>query len=159
MDPCHVFCCHVECCSMFILLHLDGYMLYIADRCHIWIACHFQTVTPIPVIFISFKRFHLIFPVENLDFHVEARFIHSFANHAYASHPASRISYNVHVWFVYYVVCFFPVLLLRVGSDIVALWGSIGLRPFVFFLDSFFFLVRSQERWPLPSISPSMFAC
>ena len=42
-------------CSMFILLHLDDYLLYIADRCHIRIACHFQTVTPILVIFISFS--------------------------------------------------------------------------------------------------------
>ena len=43
------------CCSMFVFLHLDGYLLYIADRCHIWIACHFQTVTPIPAFFISFS--------------------------------------------------------------------------------------------------------
>ena len=35
-------------------------------------------------------------------------------------HPTFRISYHVHEWFVYYVVCFFPVLLLRVGSDYVA---------------------------------------
>ena len=41
------------CCSMFISLHLDGYLLIIADRCHICFACHFQTVHPIPVIFIS----------------------------------------------------------------------------------------------------------
>ena len=42
--------------------------------------------------------------------------MHSLANHAYASHTASRISYHVHVLVVYYVVCFFPVLLLRVSS-------------------------------------------
>ena len=42
-----------ECCSMFILLHLDGYLLYIADRCHICFTCHFQTVSPIPVFFTS----------------------------------------------------------------------------------------------------------
>ena len=40
-------------CSIFILLHLDGYLLFIADMCHICFACHFQTVHPIPVIFIS----------------------------------------------------------------------------------------------------------
>ena len=67
-----------------------------------------------------FQPNHLTFPVALLDFQVEARFNHSFANHAYASHTASRISYHVHVWFVYYVVWFFPVLLLRVGSDNVA---------------------------------------
>ena len=33
------------------------------------------------------------------------------------------------------------------------LWGFVRLRPFVFFLDSFFFFAGSQARWPLPSIS------
>ena len=42
-----------ECSSIFILMHLDGCLLIIADRCHICFACHFQTVHPIPVIFIS----------------------------------------------------------------------------------------------------------
>ena len=72
------------------------------------------------VLHIIFKRFHLIFPVAHLVLQVEARFMHSSFNHAYASHTASRISYHVHVLVVYYVVCFFPVLLLRVGSDYVA---------------------------------------
>ena len=40
-------------CSMLFLMHLDDYLLIIADRCHICFACHFQTVHPIPVIFIS----------------------------------------------------------------------------------------------------------
>ena len=46
-------------------------------------------------LYIDFNRNHLTFPVELLDFHVEARFIHSFENHAYASHTASRIAYHV----------------------------------------------------------------
>ena len=71
-------------------------------------------------LYIDFNRNHLTFPVALLDFHVEARFNHSLSNHAYALHTASRISYHVHVLVVYYVVCFFPVLLLRVGSDNVA---------------------------------------
>ena len=33
--PAMYFVAMFECCSMFILLHLDGYLLYIADRCHI----------------------------------------------------------------------------------------------------------------------------
>ena len=41
------------CCSIINLMHLYGYLLFIADRCHICFACHFQTVHPIPVIFIS----------------------------------------------------------------------------------------------------------
>ena len=68
-------------------------------------------------LYIDFNQNHLTFPVELLDFQVEARFNRSFPNHAYASHTASRISCHVHVLVVYYVVCFFPVLLLRVGSD------------------------------------------
>ena len=34
-------------------MHLEDYLLFIVDRCHICFACHFQTVHPIPVIFIS----------------------------------------------------------------------------------------------------------
>ena len=47
------FVAMLECCSIFILMHLVGHLLIIADRCHICFACHFQTVHPIPVIFIS----------------------------------------------------------------------------------------------------------
>ena len=59
-------------------------------------------------------------------------------------------SCHVHVLVVYYVVCSFPVLFLRVGSDNVALWGTVRLRPFVFFMDSFFFLAGFQARWSYP---------
>ena len=71
-------------------------------------------------LYIDFNRNHLTFPVALLYFQVEARFNLSFPNHAYAPHTASRISCHVHVLVVYYVLCFFPVLLLRVGSDYVA---------------------------------------
>ena len=37
------------------------------------------------VLYIVFKRFHLTFPVAYLDFQVEARFLHSLSNLAYAS--------------------------------------------------------------------------
>ena len=67
-------------------------------------------------LYIDFNQNHPTFLVALLDFQVEAWFNHSFANHAYASHTASRISYHVHVLVVYYVVCLFLVLLLRVGS-------------------------------------------
>ena len=43
----------LECSSLLFLMHLDGLVLLIADRCHICFACHFQTVHPFPVIFIS----------------------------------------------------------------------------------------------------------
>ena len=51
--PAMYFVVMFECCSIFTLMHLDDYLLIIADRCHICFACHFQTVHPIPVIFIS----------------------------------------------------------------------------------------------------------
>ena len=44
----------------------------------------------------------------------------------------------------------FPVLLLRVGSGNVVLWGFVRLHSFVFFMDSFFFLAGFQARWPYP---------
>ena len=46
------------------------------------------------VLYIVFKRFHLIFPGAHLDFHVEARFMHSLSHLAYASRIASRIAYR-----------------------------------------------------------------
>ena len=51
--PAMYFFVMFECCSIFSLVHLDGYLLIIANRCHNCFACHFQTVHPIPAIFIS----------------------------------------------------------------------------------------------------------
>ena len=87
--PAMYFVAMFEYCSIIILMHLDGYLLFITDRCHICFACHFQTMHRIPVIFISIST------KINSSFQVEARFNHSFPNHAYASHTASRISYHV----------------------------------------------------------------
>ena len=47
------------------------------------------------VLYIDFNQNHLSFPVALLGFQVEARFIHSLSNLAYASHIASRIAYHV----------------------------------------------------------------
>ena len=41
--------------------------------------------------------------------------------------------------------CFFGLVLITLR-----LWGSVRLRPFVFFMDSFFFLAGFQARWPYP---------
>ena len=51
--PAMYFVAMFEFCSIISFMHLDGYLLFIADRCHICFACHFQTVPPIPVFFIS----------------------------------------------------------------------------------------------------------
>ena len=40
--PAMYFVVMFECCSISILMHLDGYLLFIAHRCHICFACHFQ---------------------------------------------------------------------------------------------------------------------
>ena len=47
------FVAMLECSSLLFLMHLDGPVLLIADRCHICFACHLQTMHLIPVIFIS----------------------------------------------------------------------------------------------------------
>ena len=86
------------------------------------VTCCLSQTSAIFVLLVISKMYQnqLLFPVALLDFQVEARFNLSFPNHAYASHTASRISCHVHVLVVYYVVCFFPVLLLRVGYGNVA---------------------------------------
>ena len=48
--------------------------------------------------------------------------------------------------FVSFRCCFLVPVMLR-------LWGFVRLRPFVFFMDSFFFLAGFQARWPSPWIS------
>ena len=81
---------------MFIVLQLDGHLLYIADRCHICFACHFQTITPIPVIFISFSSDF----ISSFQWHtwnsklrpgscISCHILH------FASRIASRIAYHV----------------------------------------------------------------
>ena len=53
VDPAIYFVVMLEWCSLLFLMHLDGLVLLIADRCHICFACHLQTVHPFPVIFMS----------------------------------------------------------------------------------------------------------
>ena len=81
---------------MFNLLHLDGYLLYIADRCHICFAWHFQTVSPIPMFFISIST-EITSPFQWHTWISKLRSGSFFPcpNLAYASHIASRIAYHV----------------------------------------------------------------
>ena len=51
--PSMYFVAMFGCSSLLFLMHLDGLMLLIADRCHICFACRLQSVHPFPVIFIS----------------------------------------------------------------------------------------------------------
>ena len=95
MHPCHVVCCHV-----WVLYHVH----LIAFRCLLAVnrrPVSFLNRLPFPnrnsdsgVLYIVFKRFHLIFPVAHLVLQVEARLIHPLSNLAYASRIASRIAYH-----------------------------------------------------------------
>ena len=148
-----------ECRSMLILLHLDGYLLYIAERGHIWIACHFQTVTPIPVIFILFSsdfissfQWHTWIPKLRPGSWTPCQIMHMHR----IPHPAYHIMFMCWLFTMLYAsfrVRFFG--LVPVSSR---LWGPVRLRPFVFFMDSFFFLAGFQARWPYLKIT-SIFAC
>ena len=77
MHPCHVFCCHV-----WVLQHVHSiafrWLLAVNRR-----PVSFLNRLPFPnrnsdsgVLYIVFKRFHLIFPMAPLEFQVEARFMH-----------------------------------------------------------------------------------
>ena len=73
--PAMYFVAMFEWCSIFVLMHLEGYLLIIADRCHICFACHLQTMHPFLVIFISISTEIISsFPAALLVFQVEARF-------------------------------------------------------------------------------------
>ena len=65
-------------------------------------------------LYIDFDQNQLLFPVELLDFQVEARFNHSFPNHAYASHIASRISCHVCIMLLEHCTWLIVLLLLVV---------------------------------------------
>ena len=139
--PAMYFVVMFECCNIFTLMHLVGHLLIIADWCHICFACHFQTVHLIPVIFIP----------------VSIEITSPFQWHSWISklRPGSIIPFQImhmhhiphpayHTMFVcwlFTMLCasfrcrFFG--LVPLSSR---LWGSVRLRPFVFFMDSFFFL-------------------
>ena len=72
------------------------------------------------------------------------------ASCSFVMHHACCASCLAYVWCVYYVVCFFSIVPVSLRS-----WGFVRLRlvrlhPFVFFMDSFFFLAGFQARWPYP---------
>ena len=120
------------CCSLFISLHLDGYLLEIVERGHIWFACHFQTVTPIPAFFILFSSDF----ISSLQWHtwismLRPGSIFSFrSSHMHCiSHPAYHALF---MWWLFTMLCasfrccFFGLVLITS-----CLWGPVLLRPFV----------------------------
>ena len=139
------------CCSMFNLLHLDGYLLLIADRCHICFAWHFQTVHPIPVIFISIST-EITSPFQWNSLISMLR-----PGSIIPSKSCICITYRIpHIIPCSFVGCL-PCCVLLSGVCFFGLvpitsrlWGPVRLRPFVFFMDPFFFLAGFQARWPYP---------
>ena len=131
------FVAMLECSSLFSLMHLDGHLLYITDRCHIQMAYRFQTVTPIPAFFISFSsdfispfQWHTWISMLRPGSCISCHILH------FASRIASRIAYRHFIillglargWL--YPCCLF-VLLGRAGRRVryrgarwVCLWGS-----------------------------------
>ena len=59
-------------------------------------------------------------------------------------------SYHVMWWLFTMLLASFRVASLVSFGFVPELWGSVRLRPFNFFMDSFFFLAGSQARWPYP---------
>ena len=59
---------------------------------------------------------------------------------------------SCHVYACWFTMLFasFRVASLVSFGFVPELWGSVRLRPFVFFMDSFFFLAGSLARWPYP---------
>ena len=100
--PAMCFIAMLECCSMLFLMHLDGLVLLIADRCHICFACHLQTVHPFPVIFISIST-EIISSFQRHTWFAKLMPCSSsfLPKHAYALHITSRISWHV----LHHVAC------------------------------------------------------
>ena len=149
--PAMYFVAMFECCSIFILMHLVGHLLIIADRCPICFACHFQTMHPISVIFISISteitspfQWHSWISKLRPGSFIPCQILHMH----HIPHPAYRTMFVCWLFTMLcasFRCCFFG--LVPITSR---LWGPIRLRPFVFFMDSFFFLAGFQARWPYP---------
>ena len=102
-------------------------------------------------LYIDFDWNQLTFLVELLVFQVKAGFNHSFLNHAYASHTASRISCHVFMCWLFTMLCAsFRCCFFGLVPLMSHLWGPVRLRPFFFFMDPLFFLAGFQAIWPYP---------
>ena len=102
---------------MLFLMHLGGYLLFIVHRCHICFACHFQTMHPIPVIFISISS-EIISPFQWHSWFSKMRpgsIIPLQVMHMHRiPHPAYHIMFMC--WLFTMLCASFRCLLLRVGS-------------------------------------------
>ena len=123
---------------MFISLHLDAYLLQIAYRCHILKRLPFLNRSSDSYdLYIVFKRFHPLYPVAPLEFHVEARFMYFLSYLAFCiPHriPHSISSFHRIAWSLHVVDCVLAACLSclgRAGRRVryrgarwVCLWGS-----------------------------------
>src|SRR3954471_10107490 len=100
------------CSSLIICCLLSSIMLFMTDFCHSCIACHLQTVHPVPVFFISIST-EITSSIQWQAWFAKIMPCSSFSFRSMHMHCIpSRISCHVYVLVVYYVVCLFPVLLL-----------------------------------------------
>ena len=72
------------------------------------------------------------------------------ASSRFVMHHACCASCHVHVWCVYYVVCFFSIVPISLRSRGFVRLRLVRLHLFIFFMDSFFFLAGFQARWSYP---------
>ena len=149
--PSMYFVVMFEYCSLFILMHLVGHLLIIADQCHICFACHFQTVHTTPVIFISISTkinssFYWNSWISNLR---SGSIIPFQIMHMHRiPHPAYHAMFMC--WLFTMLCASFRCCFFGLVPIMSRLWGPVRLRPFVFFMDSFFFLAGFRARWPYP---------
>ena len=148
-----------ECCSIFILMHLVGHLLIIAHRCHICFACHFQTVHPIPVIFISIST-EITSPFQWNSWISKLRPGSIIASKIMHMHRIPHLAYHTMFmcWLFTMLCASFRCCFFGLVPIMSRLWGPVWLRPFVFFMDSFFFLAGFQARWPYLEIT-FIYAC
>ena len=111
----------LECSSLLFLMLLDGIVLLIAALCHYCFACHFQTVHPILVIFISISteinssfQWHSLFSKLTPGSIIPFQIMHMHR----IPHPAYHTMFMC--WLFTMLCASFRCLLLRGGSSNVA---------------------------------------
>ena len=139
------------CCSLVACCILGAILLFIADSCHSCFACLLQTVHPIPVIFISFStEINSYFQWHSWIYKLRPGSIIPFQimHMHHIPHPAYHVLFIC--WLFTMLCASFQCCFLGLVPITSRLWGPVRLRPFVSFMDSFFFLEGFQARWTYP---------
>ena len=120
--PAMYFVAMLEWSGLLFLMHLDGLVLLIVDRCHICFACHLQTVHPILVIFISIST-EIISSFHRHTWFAKLMPCSSFPFRSTHMHCISHLAYRA--IFLHHVVC--VLALVRAGRRVCD-WGTCWVR-------------------------------